>query len=132
MNQRELVASLVQSIASLGWPAAVFGSVYLFREELRKMLPLLRVKHKEIEVDFRMEQAAREAAELPTPPETPANEPTPEEQTRFEQLAKLAPNAAIMDKRLELQEVLYRLASKFVKGATRPTSILEATRLLRN
>src|SRR5437879_4886551 len=63
MDGYQFVASLVQSIASLGWPIAIVLAVWLFRDQLIKLLPLLRVKHKDWEASFRLEEAEREAAD---------------------------------------------------------------------
>jgi Domain of unknown function (DUF4145) len=83
------------------------------------------------------EQAEKEAAALPPPP-APANpdlKPTPEETTRFEQIAEISPRAAIMELRRELEEYLKSVAIEY--DLTSPTyplpmSLASIIRLLRN
>src|SRR2546423_948763 len=102
MDGYALSASIIQSLVSLAWPAAIVFAVLIFRERLGRLLPLLHVKHKDWEASFRLDQAEKEAAALP--PQGPdVSEPTPEEKTKFEQIAELSPSAAIMDLRRELE-----------------------------
>jgi hypothetical protein len=35
MDGYQFIAAILQSVVSLAWPAAVFGSVWLFRDKLR-------------------------------------------------------------------------------------------------
>ncbi len=56
-------ATLVQSIASLGWPCALFGAVWVLREDIRKLLPNLRVSHNGTEIAF-TQARAKELVEL--------------------------------------------------------------------
>jgi hypothetical protein len=117
----QLIAALFQSLVSLAWPAAVFGSVWLFRDKLRTLLPLLRMKYKDFDVSFRLEQAEKEAAQIPKPPPSPDLEPTPEEKSRFEKIAEHSPRAAILEKRAELEQVLRSVAEPYLT-ATSPRS----------
>jgi hypothetical protein len=100
LNQAEIqmdgyqFIAIFQSVVSLAWPAAVFGSVWLFRDKLRTLLPLLRMKYKDLDLSFRLDEAEREAAKIPPTPPSPDLEPTPEEKTRFERLARISPRAA--------------------------------------
>ncbi|WP_156938333.1 hypothetical protein [Mesorhizobium sp. WSM3626] len=48
-----LAAAIVQALASLGWPAAIAFSAYIFRAEISRLLPNLHIKHGESEVSFR-------------------------------------------------------------------------------
>jgi hypothetical protein len=112
MNGFGLIAAIVQSIASLAWPAALVAIVWLFRGRLEDLLPKLQARYKDLEISFRLEQAEKEAAALPPPP-APANpdlERTPEETSRFEQIADISPRAAIMELRWELEEHLKSVA----------------------
>ena len=59
MDGYQFSAAIVQSIVSLAWPAAFIGAVWLFRGRLMELLPLLKLKHKETEISFRLEQAER-------------------------------------------------------------------------
>jgi len=125
-----LIAAVVQAFASLAWPAALVWIVWMFRERLGALLPLLRVKHKDWEASFfRLEQAEKEAAELPVPAEGAA-EPTPEETNKFEQIASLSPTAAMMEVRRELENVLKNRAARYGLDL-RDASILSVTRILR-
>jgi hypothetical protein len=135
MNGYGLTAAIFQSLASLAWPAAIFGSVFLFREKLTKMLPNFRAKYKDIEVDFRLTQAEKEAAALPNEAQGIQNQATPEEKSRFLQIASLSPRAAILEVRLEIEEALRIASSDLLTGTTlhqKPASMLALTRMLRN
>ena len=54
MGLLEFIASIVKSCA---WPFVVGFVVYLFRKEIKPLLPYarLRLKHNDTEVDFRLE-----------------------------------------------------------------------------
>ena len=93
---------------SLAWPAAVFGSVWLFRKQLIEMLPNFRAKYKDVEIDFRLREAEKQIAELPKTPSAPA--PTPEEDRRFRDLAELSPKGAILEVRAGVEEALRKYA----------------------
>jgi len=103
----------------------------MFKKELTRLLPLLRLKYKDIDISFRLDEAEREAAELPAIP--PAeSQPTIEEITKFERLAELSPRAAIVELRSQLEDVVRRAA--LAKGLQMPPtkSLLFMTRLLRS
>jgi hypothetical protein len=129
MDWLQFISSIVQSIVSLAWPAAFVAAVWLFREKLTELLPQLRAKYKDVEISFKLDQAEKEAAQLP-PPEEPS-EPTPEEETRFEQLANVSPRAAIQEVRRELEFAVSNAAVRH-RLSKRPTGLLMATRELRN
>jgi hypothetical protein len=118
MNAYGLVAVIIQSIFSLAWPVALVIVVFLFRRELRKILPALRVKYGDLEVSMRLDKAEEAAAALPEPPEEVAEaRPTPEEVDRFEQIADLSPRAAILEERANLKEAVIARAAA-VAGVT--------------
>jgi hypothetical protein len=117
MDGYQFTASIFQSLVSLAWPAALVACVWLFREKLSALLPLLRMKYKDFDVSFRLEQAEKEAAEIPPPPTSPDLEPTPEEKSRFEKVAEHSPRAAILEKRYELEQVLKSAAEPFVSSS---------------
>lgn len=52
MNGYGLAAVIIQSVASLAWPAAIVASVYIFRSKLGELLPRLQIKHGESQVSF--------------------------------------------------------------------------------
>jgi hypothetical protein len=104
MNGYALTAEIIKAIASLAWPAALVAAVWLFREKLIELLPNLRVKHKDWEVSFRLKEAEKEAQSLP--PVAPEALPTPEESSRFDQIVKISPRAAILEYRAQLEQVV--------------------------
>jgi hypothetical protein len=131
MDWLQFISSIVQSLVSLAWPAAFVIAVWLFREKLTELLLQLRAKYKDVEISFKLEQAEREAAQLP-PPEEPS-QPTPEEETRFNQLASVSPRAAIQEVRRELEYAVWNAAVQNGLGISdKPASMLMMTRALRN
>jgi hypothetical protein len=105
MDGYQFSAAIFSSLVSLAWPAALVICVLLFRERLRTLLPFLRLKHKDTEVSFRLDQAEKESAQIDLQP-TPELEPTPEEKSRFEKVVEHSPRAAIREKRAELEQVM--------------------------
>jgi len=98
MDWLQFFSSVIQSLASLAWPLAIVVCVLLFREKLLDLLPGLRLKHKDLEISFRLDKAEQEARQLPAP-ENQVPNPTPEETQRFEQIAQVSPRAAILELR---------------------------------
>jgi uncharacterized protein DUF4145 len=108
MDEYQFVSSLFQSSVTLAWPAALVVIVWLFRDKLENLLPLARVKYKDLELRF--QDAAMEAAKLEETPVTPGTEPTPEEVSRFAKMAKLAPRGAMLEVRANLEEAVREYA----------------------
>jgi Domain of unknown function (DUF4145) len=131
MDGYQFIAAILQSVVSLAWPAAIFGSVWLFCDKLRTLLPLLRMKYKDLDVSFRLDEAEKEAAKIPPTPPSPDLEPTPEEKTRFEQLARISPRAAIVEIRSELEETVKEAVQRLGTFINKPVTLLTATRILR-
>lgn len=52
MDTLEFISTTIGEIA---WPAAITYGVYVFRDEIAKLLPNLKVKHNDTEVSFRQE-----------------------------------------------------------------------------
>ena len=129
MDGYQFTAEIFRSIVSLAWPAAFIAAVWLFRQRLTALLPLLRLKYKDFDVSFRLDQAEREAKALPVP-EQPS-EPTPEEADKFEKLVKVSPRAAILERRLELQDSVEAYAKSVRMDLPRQASLLQLTRNLR-
>jgi hypothetical protein len=129
MNGHEFIASIVQSIVSLAWPAAIFGAVLLFRVRLSELLPFLHVRYKDAEASFRFEQAEKEAAALPPP--TVETTPTAEEKTKFEKIARISPRAAILEARTDIEEAIRTLAQQAGLLTPKVQSTLGLSRLLR-
>ncbi|MGX9120368.1 DUF4145 domain-containing protein [Mesorhizobium sp. BHbsci] len=105
MNYLDFFASVISSITSLAWPAAVVTAVWLFRGEIRPLLPRLHLKHNETEISFRLQEAENVVERLPAPPDEAAPA-TPEELSRFEQLVSISPRAALMEIRREATEAV--------------------------
>ncbi|RUX97159.1 MULTISPECIES: DUF4145 domain-containing protein [unclassified Mesorhizobium] len=113
MNYLDFFASVIGSITSLAWPAAVVTAVWLFRGEIRPLLPRLHLKHKDTEISFhrRLEDAEIVVERLPAPPQEPAPA-TPEELSRFEQLVAISPRTALMEIRREAEEAVGRAGTR--------------------
>jgi hypothetical protein len=76
------------------------------------LMPHLRLKYKDLDVSFRLDKAEEAASQLP-PAAQASDQPTPEERSRFEQLARISPRAAILEMRSDLEEALrspYRMS----------------------
>jgi hypothetical protein len=128
MDFAQFVASIVASIA---WPVAIVLGLLLFRDNLVDLLPHLRVKHKDWEASFRL--AEKEVAALPPAPIVPEAQPTPEEKSRYEQIAELSPRAAILELRNEIEDAVRTVVERHMEYAGKaPLTLLTATRLLRS
>jgi Domain of unknown function (DUF4145) len=136
MDGYQFTAAMFQSLVSLAWPASVVAAVWLFREKLTELLPRLRLKHKETEVSFRLEQAEKESAQIAKPPPSPELLPTPEEKSRFEKVAEHSPRAAILEKRADLEQALRIVAEPYLTETSprslKSMSLTTAIRVLRN
>src|SRR5690242_6670782 len=111
MDGYQFAASVIQSLVSLGWPIALVVCVWLFRAQLASLLPNLRLKHKDWEISFRLNEAEKAAANLPPASSSLEAPPTPEEKNRFQKLAKLSPRAAILETRATLEDAVRSFAS---------------------
>jgi hypothetical protein len=107
----ELVKAITSMLAAFALPAALVLSMWLFKEKLGMLLLLFRVRHKDWEASFRWDKAEAEAKKLPLAPYDPAMEPTPEEKSRFEQIARAAPREAILEAAAQLEEAVRTYAS---------------------
>jgi hypothetical protein len=107
----EIVKAVTSMIAAFALPVALVGSVWLFKEKLAMLLLLFRVRHKDWEASFRWDKAEAEARKLPTPLYDPEIEPTPEEKSRFEQIARISPREAILEVGTQLEEAVRSYAS---------------------
>jgi hypothetical protein len=127
-----VLAFLASIIGSLAWPIALFAIVWLFRKRLEDLLPRLRVRYKDFETSFRLDQAEKEAAALPPAPIDLESEPTPEEKDRFEKISEISPRAAIMDLRRELEHAVKNIAEQYGLPLRPPASLISITRMLRS
>jgi hypothetical protein len=107
----ELVKAITSMVAAFAFPMALVISVWLFKEKLGMLLLLFRVRHRDWEASFRWDKAEAAARKLPVAPLDPASEPTPEERSRFEQLASAAPREAILEAGAQLEEAVRAYAS---------------------
>jgi hypothetical protein len=107
----ELVKAITSMLASFAMPVALIVSVWLFKEKLGMLLLLFRVRHRDWEASFRWDKAEAEATKLPATPSDPESEPTPEEKSRFEQLASAAPREAVLEVGAQLEEAVRAYAS---------------------
>lgn len=114
MDVYQFIVAIFQSLVSLAWPAALVACVWLFREKLEIMFPLLQIKYKNFDVSFHLDQAEKEAARIAPPVPSQDPEPTPEEKSRFEKVAEHSPKAAILEKRTELEQVVRATAQPYI------------------
>ncbi|MER8852186.1 DUF4145 domain-containing protein [Mesorhizobium australicum] len=129
MNWLEFWASVIASVASLAWPAAVVAAVWLFRGEIRPLLPRLRLKHKDTEISFRLDEAEKAVGQLP-PPSADSPPAPPEELSRFERIADISPRSALLELRREVEDVLRSEDRKFARatGASPPRGVRDILR----
>ena len=127
----EIVKAITSMIAAFALPAALVISVWLFKEKLGMLLLLFRVRHKDWEASFRWDKAEAEAKRLPATPFDAGAQPTPEEKSRFEQIARLSPREAILEVGAQLEEIVrsYASAHGFAKYSRRFALLI---RLLRS
>lgn len=95
----DFIASIVASVA---WPGALAFVVWLFRQEIVRLLPFLHVKGGDLEVTFRLAEAQKVAESLP-PTQDPPQPETPNESSQFAQLFEISPSAAMVQIRKELE-----------------------------
>jgi len=119
MDYLSFIAAIVDSLA---WPLAVFGTAYLFRDKLTKVLGRVkRIKHNDTEIDFDREMAevSKEAQE--TLPATISSM----DQSNFKskKLAELSPRGAILEAWLEVEGALYQMALRYGMPADESRSI---------
>ncbi|WP_441252588.1 DUF4145 domain-containing protein [Tardiphaga sp. 71_E8_N1_1] len=130
MDGYQFTAEIFKSVVSLAWPAAFVAAVWLFREKFTELMPLLKLKYKDLDVSFRLDQAEKDAEKLP--PAQAENPPTLEETSRFEKLARISPRAAILEMRSDMEEALrmpYELADR--ENAYKNASLQVMIRVLR-
>lgn len=111
MSWLEFVSTMFQSLVSIAWPVAVVVSVWIFRSEIRTLLPKFQLKHNGTEVSFRLDEAETFADKLPPTPEE-VLPPTATEISRFDRLADVSPRAALVEIRREVQDALVAAAER--------------------
>ena len=129
MDLYQFVASIVGSLA---WPSMILTALILFRRKLMELLPLLEAEVKGVK--FRFASAAKEVVKL-TLEQVPSagDNPTPEEISKFEEIKKLSPRAAVLELAYELEEAVRGFAAGMgIDQNTRTTTLRGLTRLLRS
>jgi len=107
----EIVKAVTSMIAAFALPTALIISVWLFKETLGMLLLMFRVRHRDWEASFRWDKAEAAAKKLSSPPLDPDAQPTPEERSRFEQIARISPREAILEVETQLEEAVRSYAS---------------------
>lgn len=136
MDWLQLLASIVDSLA---WPVTIGVAAYLLRKPLLGLLPNLRLfKYKEFEIQFgeRLERLEQEL-ELEPPPErvSPRSDRQLIADERFDALAEISPNAAVLEASVDIESALRELARhRFLREhmERRPRSALQITRELKS
>ena len=105
----EIVKALTSMIAAFALPVALIVCVWLFKEKL--LILMFQVRHKDWEASFRWDKAERAVKRLPSAPFDPEAQPTPEERSRFEQIARISPREAILEVATQLEEAVRSYAS---------------------
>jgi hypothetical protein len=133
MDGYQLTAVIFQSIAAFAWPIALIIVAAMFRTKLAELLPNLRGKYKDVEFWFQKAEAEAEAL-TPTPQQfelAPAE--VADQLERFDQIAKISPQAAMLELRALLDERLRSLAEAHgIEKGGRPPSMLGAIRGLQS
>jgi len=107
----EIVKALTSMIAAFALPVALIVCVWLFKEKLGMLLLMFQVRHKDWEASFRWDKAEAAVKRLPTAPYDPDMQPTPEEKSRFEQIARISPREAVLEVATQLEEAVRSYAS---------------------
>lgn len=111
MTWLEFIAAIFQSLVSVAWPVALVASVWIFRSEIRVLLPKFQFKHNGTEISFRLDEAQRAADELPPVPQETLP-PTQTENSRFERLVDISPRSALVEIRRDVQDALIAAAER--------------------
>jgi hypothetical protein len=131
-NGYSIAVAALQFLGSLAWPAAILIALVLFKKDLQKLLPFTHLKYGDSEVSFRFNRAEHDAAALAQRAEQPAPPQTPEELTRFDRLADISPQAAILEQRRELeQELLNKVEEVIGSPPKKSMTFSNAVRTLR-
>ena len=107
----EIVKAVTSMIGAFALPVALIICVWLFKEKLGMLLLMFRVRHRDWEASFRWDKAEAAAKKLPAGPFDPDTQPTPEESSRFEQIARISPREAILEVGTQLEEAVRSYAS---------------------
>lgn len=112
----DLTTAIVDTIQSLAWPAAVFGSVWVLRQEIRALLTRVSgIKYKDLEIAISEELGmAREALPASVRESMPLLKATEEKNEVAELMAVAArsPRDAITESWSRLQRLLVGIARR--------------------
>ncbi len=106
----ELIKAIAGTIAAFAWPGAIVIIFWFFRKKLIELLPLVILKYKDFQISFGLDKAEEEAKRIPVPIGAETVEPSGEEKSASEALAKVAPRAAIMRARADVEEAVNKFA----------------------
>lgn len=132
MEGYEFIVSIVQSIVARAWRALGATAVRMFRGKIPELLPRSRLKSRDLDVSFRLDQAEQAAAELKTVEPHLVPERTRQEKEKFVELVELSPRAAILDRGRELENAVESFAQSLGMFPSRMSGLLDLTRELRN
>lgn len=110
MDGYQLTAVIFQCIAAFAWPIALIVVAAMFRKDLSSLLPALRGKLGETE--FWFEKVEEEAKSLPQLPQSPEQATlTAQALNPYNELARISPQAAMLELRAFLDDRLRSLAA---------------------
>jgi hypothetical protein len=114
MNGYDLTAAIIQALTSLGWPIAFVTAAWIFKNDLKTLLPRLRLRYKDFDMSFRLNEAEKEAQKLLTKSDqAELPPPTPEEQDKLQKIAELSPREAILELYSEVEDAIQSFAVAF-------------------
>jgi Domain of unknown function (DUF4145) len=126
MDGFQLTAVIFQSFAAFAWPIGLIVVAVMFKAKLGDLLPNLRGKYKDVEFFFQRVEA--EAKALPAAPQLELQEAEVAEQLdRYTRVARISPQAAMLELRAVLDDRLRSLAEEHgIEKNGRPPSMLGA------
>jgi hypothetical protein len=126
MDGYQLTAVIFQSVAAFAWPIAFIAVAAMFKQKLADMLPNLRGKYQDVEFWFQKAEAEAEGLPALAKRQAPTVE-TVEQLDRFAQIARISPQAAMLELRALLDDRLRSVANFHgLEKGERPVSILGA------
>jgi hypothetical protein len=126
MDDYQFISSVINSLA---WPFFIFLIFWTFRVQIAQLLPFLRLKYKDIDITFRLDEAVKEAADIPATDQVP--QPTREESDKFRRLIKISPSSAIAEKARDVEQALGDFGEAVGMTSPRTRGWLSWTRELR-
>tara|TARA_R100001143_G_C3359147_1_gene134457 strand:+ start:1608 stop:2174 length:567 start_codon:yes stop_codon:yes gene_type:complete len=111
MDWLSFISSIIDSIV---WPVTILILVYLLRNPLSSLIPLLqKLKYKDLELEFgRRIEEAKEEAEAELPPTDSLLEIDESRKERLLKLASISPRATILDSWREIELSLLDAAER--------------------